>query len=177
MSEVWTCISWNERRCAHHMVQVSLCFFVLFFVLFLFCFLFCFCFCCTFLLCAVTWLCLKLPIWYCYSNRHRVCMGFYVTEKAEGRNDVFSAVYTRWKEAPKLIIYDFSCQLEKYCMVHFAASCFVFCWLFFFSLIMEHMYAIFELYTGSRFGVFRRHQIRHRPTSPKEPRWLLWNLP
>ena len=54
-------------------------------------------------------------------------MGFHIIEKAEGRNDVFSAVYTRWKEAPKMIIYDFSCQLEKYCMVHF------FCFIFFVS--------------------------------------------
>ena len=36
---------------------------------------------------------------------------------AEGRNDVFSAIYTRFIVAPKIIIYDFACQLAPYCLV------------------------------------------------------------
>ncbi|KAF7363765.1 hypothetical protein MSAN_01034300 [Mycena sanguinolenta] len=34
----------------------------------------------------------------------------------EGRNDVFSALITRWEKAPKRIIYDFACALGPYCM-------------------------------------------------------------
>ncbi|KAJ7675308.1 hypothetical protein B0H17DRAFT_835251, partial [Mycena rosella] len=31
-------------------------------------------------------------------------------------NDVFSAIITRWPEAPKRIIYNFACALGPYCM-------------------------------------------------------------
>ncbi|EJD44837.1 hypothetical protein AURDEDRAFT_64864, partial [Auricularia subglabra TFB-10046 SS5] len=34
----------------------------------------------------------------------------------EGRNDVFSALYTRWETAPEVVIYDFACALGPYCM-------------------------------------------------------------
>ena len=36
---------------------------------------------------------------------------------AEGRNDVFSAIYTRFPTAPEIIVYDFACQLAPYCFV------------------------------------------------------------
>lgn len=47
---------------------------------------------------------------------HSVCYGFHVIPKGEGRNDVFSAMVTRWKTAPKRVIYDFACALAPYCM-------------------------------------------------------------
>ena len=47
---------------------------------------------------------------------HGIAVGFHMVPKAEGRNDVFSAIYTRWERAPKLVIYDYSCQLHVYCM-------------------------------------------------------------
>jgi hypothetical protein len=47
---------------------------------------------------------------------HLVCLGFHKIPKAEGRNDVFSALYVYFKKAPEVVIYDFACQLGAYCM-------------------------------------------------------------
>ncbi|EJD54899.1 hypothetical protein AURDEDRAFT_51245 [Auricularia subglabra TFB-10046 SS5] len=47
---------------------------------------------------------------------HSVCLGFHVIPKGEGRNDVFSALFTHWKRPPKYVIYDFACALAPYCM-------------------------------------------------------------
>jgi hypothetical protein len=47
---------------------------------------------------------------------HTICYGFHFIPKAEGRNDVFSAIYTRWEVAPKRVIYDFACALAPYSM-------------------------------------------------------------
>ncbi|KAF7792679.1 hypothetical protein EIP86_003777 [Pleurotus ostreatoroseus] len=48
---------------------------------------------------------------------HSICLGFHSIPVAEGRNDVFSAIYTRFPNAPDVIIYDFACQLAPYCFV------------------------------------------------------------
>ncbi|KII83494.1 hypothetical protein PLICRDRAFT_81876, partial [Plicaturopsis crispa FD-325 SS-3] len=48
---------------------------------------------------------------------HSICLGFHGIPIAEGRNDVFSAIYTRFPVAPEVIIYDFACQLAPYCLV------------------------------------------------------------
>lgn len=48
---------------------------------------------------------------------HSVCLGFHSIPVAEGRNDVFAAIYTRFPVAPKIVIYDFACQLAPYCLV------------------------------------------------------------
>ncbi|KAJ8596806.1 hypothetical protein M405DRAFT_725472 [Rhizopogon salebrosus TDB-379] len=48
---------------------------------------------------------------------HSICLGFHSIPVAEGRNDVFSAIYTRFPVAPKVIIYDFACQLAPYSFV------------------------------------------------------------
>lgn len=47
---------------------------------------------------------------------HGVSYGFHCIPRGEGRNDVFSALYTRWPEAPEAVIYDFACALGPYCM-------------------------------------------------------------
>lgn len=47
---------------------------------------------------------------------HSICYGFHCIPRGEGRNDVFSALITRWPQAPKTIIYDFACALGPYCM-------------------------------------------------------------
>ncbi|KAH9856700.1 hypothetical protein C2E23DRAFT_940126 [Lenzites betulinus] len=49
--------------------------------------------------------------------RHSVCLGFHTIPIAEGRNDVFSALYTHFPTAPSIVIYDFACQLASYCFV------------------------------------------------------------
>ncbi|KAJ6625542.1 hypothetical protein B0H10DRAFT_2161782 [Mycena sp. CBHHK59/15] len=46
-----------------------------------------------------------------------ICYGFHCIPKGEGRNDVFSALITRWVKAPKRVIYDFACTLGPYCMI------------------------------------------------------------
>ncbi|KAI0778784.1 hypothetical protein BD413DRAFT_601469 [Trametes elegans] len=46
---------------------------------------------------------------------HSICLGFHTIPVTEGRNDVFSALYTRFPTAPEIIIYDFACQLAPYC--------------------------------------------------------------
>lgn len=59
---------------------------------------------------------------------HSICYGFHCIPKGEGRNDVFSAMYTRWPKPPKHVIYDFACALGPYCMtrepVYFAGTTF-----------------------------------------------------
>jgi len=48
---------------------------------------------------------------------HSICLGFHCIPSAEGRNDVFSALYTRWEKAPDVVVYDFACALQPYCML------------------------------------------------------------
>lgn len=49
--------------------------------------------------------------------RHSVCVGFHVIPTTEGRNDVFLALYTHWPVTPKIVVYDYACQLAPYSMV------------------------------------------------------------
>ncbi|KZV81026.1 hypothetical protein EXIGLDRAFT_629202 [Exidia glandulosa HHB12029] len=51
---------------------------------------------------------------------HGICYGFHCIPDGEGRNDAFAAMYTRWREAPKVVIYDFACALGPYCMLRAA---------------------------------------------------------
>ncbi|KAF6758653.1 hypothetical protein DFP72DRAFT_1032109 [Ephemerocybe angulata] len=48
---------------------------------------------------------------------HSICYGFHCIPFSEGRDDVFSAMVTRWHVAPKRVIYDFACALGPYCML------------------------------------------------------------
>ncbi|KAJ7656998.1 hypothetical protein DFH06DRAFT_1269441 [Mycena polygramma] len=52
----------------------------------------------------------------CVWCTHSVCYGFHCIPRGEGRNDVFSALVTRWEQPPKRVIYDFACALAPYCM-------------------------------------------------------------
>lgn len=49
--------------------------------------------------------------------KHSICLGFHSIPIAEGRNDIFSAIYSHFVVAPRIIIYDFACQLAPYCLV------------------------------------------------------------
>ena len=49
--------------------------------------------------------------------RHSICVGFHIIPACEGWNDVFSALYTHWPTAPKVVIYDFACQLAPYSLL------------------------------------------------------------
>ena len=46
---------------------------------------------------------------------HLICLGFHKMPKAEGRDDVFSALFCYFNIAPSVVIYDFACQLAPYC--------------------------------------------------------------
>ncbi|KAE9386932.1 hypothetical protein BT96DRAFT_960490 [Gymnopus androsaceus JB14] len=46
---------------------------------------------------------------------HSICYGFHIIPVGEGRNDVFSALITRWPKAPDRVVYDFACALGPYC--------------------------------------------------------------
>ncbi|KAJ7693704.1 hypothetical protein B0H17DRAFT_932671 [Mycena rosella] len=48
---------------------------------------------------------------------HSISYGFHCIPRGEGRNDVFSALITRWETPPKRVIYDFACALGPYCMI------------------------------------------------------------
>jgi hypothetical protein len=48
---------------------------------------------------------------------HSICYGFHCIPKAEGRDDVFSALVTRWPTAPATVVYDFACALGPYCLL------------------------------------------------------------
>ncbi|KAJ7267108.1 hypothetical protein C8J57DRAFT_1435895 [Mycena rebaudengoi] len=52
----------------------------------------------------------------CVWCTHSICYGFHCIPLGEGRNDVFSAIVTRWPKAPKRVIYDFACALGPYCL-------------------------------------------------------------
>jgi len=40
---------------------------------------------------------------------HLICLGFHKIPRAEGWNDVFSALYVYFEQAPEVVIYDFVC--------------------------------------------------------------------
>ncbi len=44
------------------------------------------------------------------------CYGFHIIVNSEGRKDVFTPVFLYKNIAPKELFYDFSCQLEEYCL-------------------------------------------------------------
>lgn len=46
--------------------------------------------------------------------RHSICVGCHSIPTSKGCNDIFSAIYCYWPEAPKIIVYDFACQLAPY---------------------------------------------------------------
>lgn len=48
---------------------------------------------------------------------HSICYGFHCIPSSEGRDDVFSAMITRWPKAPKRVVYDYACALGPYCML------------------------------------------------------------
>ena len=45
-----------------------------------------------------------------------ICLWFHKIPRAEGRNDVFSALYVYFEKASEVVIYDFGCRLSAYSM-------------------------------------------------------------
>ena len=57
---------------------------------------------------------------------HGHCYGFHVITTSEGRKDPFASIYLYKKDPPDAVYYDFSCQLEEYCLnrePHFWREC------------------------------------------------------
>ncbi|KJA24472.1 hypothetical protein HYPSUDRAFT_136396, partial [Hypholoma sublateritium FD-334 SS-4] len=48
---------------------------------------------------------------------HSVAYGFHCIPVGEGRNDVFAAMYSMWPKAPEVVVYDFACALQPYCVL------------------------------------------------------------
>ncbi|KIJ24236.1 hypothetical protein M422DRAFT_194900, partial [Sphaerobolus stellatus SS14] len=48
---------------------------------------------------------------------HSISLSFHIMPRAEGQSDVFSAIFCHWPKAPKVIVYDFACQLAPYCII------------------------------------------------------------
>lgn len=51
--------------------------------------------------------------WFC---EHGVCYAVYIIPNAEGRDEAFSFLTKYFPKAPKVIVYDFACALEEYCL-------------------------------------------------------------
>ena len=45
---------------------------------------------------------------------HLICLDFHKIPRAEGWNDIFSALYVYFERASEVVIYDFACQLSTY---------------------------------------------------------------
>lgn len=51
--------------------------------------------------------------WFC---QHGVCYAFYMLDKAEGRDDAYSFLVSYFETAPEVVVYDFACNLQEYCL-------------------------------------------------------------
>ena len=47
---------------------------------------------------------------------HGVCCANWIIEKAEGRDELFSYIVRHYPKAPEVVIYDFACALEEFCL-------------------------------------------------------------
>lgn len=56
-----------------------------------------------------------LFLWFC-PKHYGHCYGFHIITGSEGRKDPFCSAYTYLEQAPEELFYDFSCQLEEYCL-------------------------------------------------------------
>ena len=51
-------------------------------------------------------------LFFCPLHGH--CYGFHLIKGSEGRRDPFYAIYKYMPKAPKILFYDFACQLKEY---------------------------------------------------------------
>lgn len=51
--------------------------------------------------------------WFC---QHGVCYAAYIIPTAEGRDEAYSFLTGYLKKAPKVVVYDFACNLHEFCM-------------------------------------------------------------
>ena len=48
--------------------------------------------------------------------QHGICYAFFILPFAEGRDEAYSFLVSYFKIAPRVIIYDFACSLQEYCL-------------------------------------------------------------
>ena len=53
-------------------------------------------------------------LWFCPNHGH--CYGFHIVNGSEGQKDAAYSLYTHLPEAPEILLYEFTCGLEEYCM-------------------------------------------------------------
>lgn len=53
---------------------------------------------------------------FCFFCKHSVCYAFFILPTAEGRNEAFSFFTSYFVRAPRVIVYDFACQLHEFCL-------------------------------------------------------------
>lgn len=51
--------------------------------------------------------------WFC---PHGICYAFYMMKGAEGRDEVYSFLVQSIERAPKVVVYDYACAAEEYCL-------------------------------------------------------------
>ena len=52
--------------------------------------------------------------WFCPNHGH--CYGFHIIDGSEGRKDAAHSIYSYKKTAPAVVLYDFACSMEEYCL-------------------------------------------------------------
>ena len=53
-------------------------------------------------------------LWFCPKHGH--CYGFHIGNGSGGQKDAAYSLYTHLPEAPEILLYDFTCGLEEYCL-------------------------------------------------------------
>ncbi len=56
------------------------------------------------------------PGLFCLFCPHGYCLGFSLMTKKEGLSTLFNLLYTRFKEAPRMVIYDNAFNLHRYAL-------------------------------------------------------------
>ena len=56
-------------------------------------------------------------LWTLRCLAHGVALGFHIIPSSEGKNDPFSAIYTRYTRPPKIMCGDFNCKLSPYSLI------------------------------------------------------------
>ena len=85
--------------------------------------------------------CIMMLLWFCPIHGHN--HGFHIISGAEDRKDPFTSGFLYMDMAPDEVLYDFSCQLQEYCL-----TCSVQCTYFRCRLRHAKCVCVFEVLTA-----------------------------
>src|SRR5579862_6454552 len=51
---------------------------------------------------------------FIYCLKHRTCLGFHLMRNRESPKTIFEVLFTRFREPPKLLVYDNGCNVSEY---------------------------------------------------------------